>query len=434
MIRRCLLSALLAAAAVTQIHAAAAATFTPPPFPRLGGVLIGSPFNYDDAQYASQIARLDLAILSVWPGWTGSNGMSVQQAVSAIKSRNPNEIITLYMNIMELQQPVNAAWTPVQTQLNNNGWWLYASGPSGSHVSSGTGYGYEINTTAFTTPNSSGQRYIDWRAAWQVQTFATPNPAVDGFYTDNVFWKPRVDGDWNRDGTSDSQNNATVQAWWRQGYVDYFNDLKAQMPGKYQLGNVADWGQSNAVLAELSGQLQGGVMEGMIGYSWSFESLGWQSMMAAYRKIMAAIGAPQLVIFHQDGSPTDYQGFRYGFTSCLMDNAYYYYSSGNYSGVNWFDEFNSSLGQATSSPPTSAWQNGVYRRDFQNGIALVNPKGNGAQTVTLETTYKHLSGTQASSVNNGQSVTSVTLKDRDGVILLRTTAQSVPDAPTLTVQ
>ena len=70
-------------------------------------------------------------------------------------------------------------------------------------MASGTGYGYETNTTTFTSTNSSGQHYVDWRAAWQVQTFATPNPAIDGFYTDNVFWKPRVDGDWNRDGASD---------------------------------------------------------------------------------------------------------------------------------------------------------------------------------------------------------------------------------------
>ena len=96
--------------------------------------------------------------------------------------------------------------------------------------------------------------------------------------------------------------------------------------------------------------------------------------------------------------------------------------------------FNTSLGTATSAPPTAAWQNGVYRRDFQNGIALVNPKGNGPKTVSLETSYTHLSGQQAPTVNNGQTVTTVTLNDRDGVILLRTSAQTIPDAPTLTVQ
>jgi hypothetical protein len=52
----------------------------------------------------------------------------------------------------------------------------------------------------------------------------------------------------------------------------------------------------------------------------------------------------------------------------------------------------------------------------------------------LETSYKHLSGTQDPTVNNGQTVTSVTLQDRDGVILARMTSQPVPDAPTLTVK
>ena len=77
----------------------------------------------------------------------------------------------------------------------------------------------------------------------------------------------------------------------------------------------------------------------------------------------------------------------------------------------------------------------MYRRDFENGIALVNPKGNGTQTVTLETSYKHLSGTPAPTINNGQTVTTVTLNDRDGVILLRVTPQAavVPGPPSLTV-
>jgi hypothetical protein len=429
-VRRWFFSGLLAVVALAQINAVRAQAVSPP-FPRLGGVLL-SPADYGDATFAAQIARLNLAILSVWPGYS-SNGMTMQQTVSAIKAKNPKEIIVLYQDINELPQPVSSTWAAVQTALNNNGWWCYLNGTSGSLV--GTGWGDATNTTPFAPRNSAGQRYIDWQAAFQVKNFITPSPAVDGFYTDNVFWKPRVNCDWNRDGVTDSYTNSTAQTWWREGFAAYFSDLRALMPGKYLIGNITDWGQSNAVFPEYQGMLQGGVMEGMIGYSWSYESWGsWQTMMTAYRKTMAAIASPQLVIFMQYGSATDYQGFRYGLTSCLMDNAYYYYNVGSQNLVNWFDEFDASLGSATSAPSTTAWQNGVYRRDFQNGIALVNPKGNGPRTVALETSYRHLSGTQAPSVNNGQTVTSVTLNDRDGVILLRTTSQAIPDAPTLTVQ
>jgi hypothetical protein len=177
-------------------------------------------------------------------------------------------------------------------------------------------------------------------------------------------------------------------------------------------------------------------MEGMIGYSWSSESTdGWIEMMRQYRKMIGALAEPKLAIFHQNGNASDYQAFRYGFTSCLMDDAYYYFSEGDhYTGVNWFDEFDTKLGEAISAPTTAAWQNGVYRRDFQNGIALVNPKGNGARTVTLETTYRRIYGGQAPAVNNGQTVTTLTLNERDGIVLLRLEAKKKPAAPpTVTV-
>ena len=70
------------------------------------------------------------------------------------------------------------------------------------------------------------------------------------------------------------------------------------------------------------------------------------------------------------------------------------------------------------TPMKSAWQKGVYRRDFENGIALVNPKGNGAQTLRSMQDFKRIAGKQVTSINNGQIVRTLTLKDRDGIILL----------------
>jgi hypothetical protein len=169
----------------------------------------------------------------------------------------------------------------------------------------------------------------------------------------------------------------------------------------------------------------------MIGYSWSFETWGgWTTMMQAYRKVMAALAVPKLGIFAQVGSTTDYQSVRYGVASCPMDDGFYAYndSAGN-SDAPAFDEYNANLGNAISLPQTAAWQHGVYRRDFDNGIALVNPKGNGAQTVQLETSYKRLLGSQAPGVNNGQTVTSVTLQDRDGIILMKLAPQVRPNPP-----
>ena len=70
------------------------------------------------------------------------------------------------------------------------------------------------------------------------------------------------------------------------------------MPGKHMIGNVADWGHTNAVLTELDQTLNGGVIEGIMGASYAPEKWGsWAEMMRWYRKTMAAIAEPKLVAF-----------------------------------------------------------------------------------------------------------------------------------------
>jgi hypothetical protein len=157
---------------------------------------------------------------------------------------------------------------------------------------------------------------------------------------------------------------------------------------------------------------------------------GWANMLARYRKVMASMTAPKLGIFNQWGSRTDYQAMRYGLGTCLLDDGYYSFTdtTAQYSGVVWFDELDTKLGVG-QTPPTAAWQKGVWRRDFDNGIVLVNPKGNGPQTVTLESSFVKISGTQDPATNNGKTVTTVTLKDRDGIVLLRQNPVVRPATP-----
>ena len=72
-----------------------------------------------------------------------------------------------------------------------------------------------------------------------------------------------------------------------------------------------------------------------------------------------------------------------------------------------------------NSPQTSAWSQGVYRREFDKGLVLVNPKGNGTKTVNVGSGWRRIDGSQDRTVNNGQNASSVTLKAEDGIILLR---------------
>jgi hypothetical protein len=429
---RHVLAALTAVAALTA--SASAFAFTPPPFPRLGGVQYGGPFDYNDSTYQSEMAKESILLLNYWPAMT-AGGESMSTVVSQLKAINPNLLVFLYTDSdEEFTDPTNSAFAPLINKINSMKWWLYTNTSFSSMVPSFYGNGGEtINNTPYTPKDSSGEDSIDWITHWFVSTYAAQVPNIDGLFMDNVFLQPRVAGDWYRNGTvlqpSSSQAQAAIQA----GYERWFSLAHQLMPGKYQLANVATWAQSGSVPSGYTDMTEGGLLEGMIGASWSIENwAGWQTMMNQYAAVMQSVSSPKLVIFNQYGSPTDYQSFRYGFASCLMNDGYYSFTNpaSGYTGVVWFDEYNAKLGQATSSPPTSAWQNGVWRRDFANGIALVNPKGNGAKTVQLGGTFVKIKGSQDAAVNSGQTVTAVTLQDRDGIILLRQSPLEQPKAPT----
>ncbi|MGH9486500.1 MAG: putative glycoside hydrolase, partial [Terriglobales bacterium] len=387
-----------AALAVTAALATstAAQAFTPPPFPRIGGVQIGQPFNYNDPSYEAQLAKQSVMVLGYYPGMA-PGGQSMDSIVQAIKAINPNALVFLYTDSDDqFNTPsANEAFAPMINQLNAMHWWLYTNSSDTTLVPSFFGDGGDtINNTPYTPKDSSGDDSIDWITKWFVSNWYTPNPHIDGLYMDNVFTQPQVAGDWYRNGQVLAASASLAGAALQAGYERWFSLARQLMPGKYQIGNIATWYQGGASLpAGYQDMADGGIMEGLLGKSWSVETYaGWQAMESQYYATMGALNGPKLGIFNQWGSPTDYQSMRYGLASCLMDDGYYSFTStsAGYSGVVWFDEYNANLGQAISSPPTAAWQNGVWRRDFTNGIALVNPKGNGPQTVQLGGTFVKL--------------------------------------------
>src|SRR5581483_3953249 len=273
-------------------------------------------------------------------------------------------------------------------------------------------------------------------------TSGTFTPNLDGFYMDNMFAWAHATGDWNRDGTTDAAGGTTASSALRGGYTEYVGVVRSLMPGKYQIGNIGDWSwiwhstgysTGGTVPPEYKNLMDGGVMEGFIGnMAWAIENQGWAGMLDSYHKTMDALREPKLGIFNQWGvnsasstiTAADYQAMRYGLAACLMDDGYYAYSdqANAYAGVpSWFDEFSVDLGAAITPPQAAAYySNGVYRRDFENGIALVAPKGlTSSVTVTLESSYIKVKGNQDPAINDGSTVTSVTLQPRDGILLLR---------------
>jgi hypothetical protein len=131
-------------------------------------------------------------------------------------------------------------------------------------------------------------------------------------------------------------------------------------------------------------------------------------------------GAAAALVFHGCGGATDYTMFRYLLASTLMGKGYFSFNSdGDLNSVAWYDEYDVKLGAPLQGSVAAFYPGGVCRRDFENGIELVNPRGNGRQTAILGGTVHKTAGEQDPTINNGQAVSSVTLNAADGFVLTR---------------
>ena len=411
-------------------------------FPRLAGMLIGNPHNYDEAPYQQQIAQLDLAILGMYNTWSSGASMTAAQAVSAIKGYNPNILLGNYTIMTETIKngTVDPATQYKRDKLNSevgpNGigdWWAYNAAGNHTDWSGGVYNIWDVNVSLLTTPDSNGDRWPQWTAK-QDNTRIMNGAGFDIWYSDNNFWQPRSTYDAARDGVNDDPNNFAVQELLRNGQRAYYDTAKALQPGMILMGNIdndldgSTYPSAASPFTQYKDVFGGAFIEHAMGESWSVETWGgWATMMGWYRKAMSNLTAPKHMIVDasMNSDPTDYKFLRYAFASVLMDDGHFSAST-DYNEVLWYDEFDLAgtadtkwLGVALDPPQTSAWQNGVYRRRFANGMVLVNPKGNGSKTVNVGTGYHRFSGTQDPITNNGAAASSVTLADRDALFLVK---------------
>lgn len=384
-------------------------------FPRLAGMNIGEK-NYDDAGYQKDLAQLDLVILGFYREWRGSTS-AIRNAVQDLKKRNPRLLVGQYTILNEAKDHQNDASDDIREKITNEGWWLLNA--AGEKTQWTTDYdAYEVNFTSYATQDSDGNRYSEWIAKRNYKVFFESVPEFDIWYFDNVFEKPRVTADFNSDGTDENPDDSGIQSIYRQGMAAEWAAARTLCPGIICMGNVNDLSSD-----EYSEKLDGAFLEALIGKDWSIESrdTGWKDMMNRYRAVIRDVLNPELVIFNVHGNSDEYALLRYGLCSCLLDNGYFCYTDieQGYDTVAWFDEYTVDLGAAIDTPPTIPWREGLYCRHFQNGMVIVNPKGNATRTVTVEPGYRRITGTQDPSVNDGTAVTTLTLNERDGIVLVK---------------
>lgn len=282
-------------------------------------------------------------------------------------------------------------------------------------------------------------------------------PNLGAIFSDNLYTYPQTTGYYDLANSYGAYvTNSPTTPWLVRG-AQHFKSRTQQLfaqcyPSRtyINVGNIGQWlseywnNQSTFTTQSkcggISGYLHGGLFEATIGPTWSFEhTYGTVPTILSYQAVIDFCSAPKKCIIHSyPTNSTDYQTARYGLGICLMADGYYAASiAGNYNGANamWMDEFGGNpgtnvgkgwLGQRVGSRPSAAGINGCWIADFQHGTCVLNPKGNGIQTITntqinnflgTSYTFSFIEGIQVPSINTGATMASVTLQAGDAIIL-----------------
>lgn len=376
----------------------------------------------------AKLARFDVVILNLSPlSDARYSGRTWQDVVANIRALNPDILLGVYTILEETKNDSNKKtnWSiDKYTKVQNENWWLRTD--SGTKIKA-YGETCAINGSRYSAPDASGMRWPQWLAKRNFEKFFNPalitGKGLDIWFFDNVRCKSLYHGDWNKDGLADESSVSTGLSAYRGMNKDYISSMRALAPQLIIMGNAP------CDLSAYPKALDASLNEAMFGKTWSLGGYppwgkghdgSWAKAMYQYNAQFKNVNT-DLVVFQAQGLSTDYQLLRYALCSCLLNNGYFNYAdeSVGYVVPPWFDEYDHKLGTAITAPQSMAWKNGVWRRDFEFGISLVNPTTS-TKTVNIEAGFHRISGVQDPATNSGASAAGkLTIPSRDGIILIR---------------
>lgn len=398
--------------------------------------------------------------LLIFPSEVAKSEWGVLGPKGLIRSENPNSVILAIYSAQEYYpddssktgRPFVSALKPEWTMRDIYGkpYHIFYYGDSSSwslminlSTEVSTFIPQYVNDTSMKTGLFDGVFYDGIGEDWSGLVNRSDNP-------------PNGPIDINNDGKADTaaQVNAAMDA----GTINLLNETRKMFPaGSIITGNSGDGSlllgrdaTQDTVYAEL---LNGRQIEGFL--SGHVSSLDWLKNMRNYYLMQQASLEPKIPLVMAFCNGNDYGNLRYALASALMFDGYFTctnYVPQNrapwYTATWWYDEYSVDLatGKAVKSldakgylglPVSDAYNAAnkdellgtllskndpgakqlVWRRDFQNGIVLVNPSGM-TRIVDLNGTFRKILGVQDPLFNDGTKVTKVSLPFRSGIILL----------------
>lgn len=360
----------------------------------------------------SNLAKWDLVILS--PQSLERN----PEVIKKLRQKNSKIKILVYMPIQEMTHDQNLLnetpyWNEVYQTVNQNNWWLKRT--DGQYANFWPNNWF-INASSL-APKTNSQNWADYLPELIYNKYLKDN-VWDGVFYDNVWYglswlKQPIDI--NGDGTAESDQ--VIDEAWRSGLSQIITKTRNLAPTKMIFANA----NTNYYNNLLNGRMQENFPAQNEG--------GWTGSMTNYIGSNFAYTPKGFIInatTNNTGENNDYQNFRFNMTSALMGDGYFSFDYGDlgHDKLWWYDEYNYFLGQPKSEAKnvldskSKDLKTGVWQRDFENALALVNST-NSSQKINFEAEYEKIKGTQDKSTNNGAVIKNVTISANDGVILLR---------------
>lgn len=410
-----------------------------PPYPRLFTLWWPQWGNWDDMTVAN-LSKLSVFILNIHPG---ANEPPFDTTVlRQARQRNPNlKLFTQYFSTYGCEQSMCDALEAADNDKNNPELHnkVFVRNTKGDKV---VAFG-EANVF-----NLANEATVDLLVSLHWKLWREDLLLFDGAFMDSTWrgfdgvYPPFLPGkdeiDLDLNGQADTAE--TRDYLFEMGRIDFLRKLRARMPNAILTANSVsgypdrfDQHEKHDRLKDRNGKLYS-YLESLDGKEYEDDIyalsqgdywLSFNEFIKQYRswcpdpKCFTLV--PNKIV--EDGSPNpnkayqDLPAMRFGLATALMAEGTFLH--GGWGFYTWFDEYNVNLGYPIKMGSPIASGSPVWRRDFDKGIALVNSSKTQTITVNLGGTYKAIQGTQDPTVNNGKTVTRVTLAPLDGRILLK---------------
>lgn len=362
---------------------------------------------------ARELAKWDLLILD----------MEVQEnspmEMRLIRQLNPNIKIIAYITSQNLfDSNFNSSEAVLREELRNgldDSWWLRDD--QGNKISDWPGTN-DFNITNYCPSNANGQKFNDYLPEFVAKKIIGTG-LWDGVFYDNI-WNS---ASWLNGGNISLLDNgrksqpSDIDESWKGGVKKILTKTRELVgPTVIIMGN-------GSFINDYQKYLNGWMLED---FPTPWENGGsWSGVVKSY------LNLPTTHKFNVVNAATsnrdNYALMRYSLTSTLLGNAYFSFDYGpsDHAQLWRYDEYDVNLGPKQGVAYNLLDKNnktikaGLWRRDFQNGIALVNSTDKEQNYIFAKEDFERIKGEQDPKVNNGQKVNSVKLAAKDGLILLK---------------